>query len=218
MINLNKDKIQTINKEIKKISEVVQQFKGRSTNQNVEKVIAQKNKEFLLLKSKVDALKSEIKTKTKEMVEVRTRVNTRQTVKSDLEVNWNDFHREQEIKAKKEKHLKDKLREALKIQETYKRILERLREERSQFDAHLKNMQKSYESKTNDSREVHTIKNESHDAKRQAIMDIKFLKRENDKKNEQLMKNIDKERILQNKKAKVLNVLEERKLDDYKQD
>jgi len=140
---MNKEKITTINKEIKKISDVVQQFKGKSANQNLEKLIQQKNKEFLMLKSKVDAIKSEIKTKTKELVEVRTRVGTRQNVKNNLESNWNTFHRDQETKEKKEKHLKDKLREALKIQETYKRILERLREERSQFDAHLKNMQKS---------------------------------------------------------------------------
>jgi len=140
---MNKEKITTINKEIKKISDVVQQFKGKSANQNLEKLIQQKNKEFLMLNSKVDAIKSEIKTKTKELVEVRTRVGTRQNVKNNLESNWNTFHRDQETKEKKEKHLKDKLREALKIQETYKRILERLREERSQFDAHLKNMQKS---------------------------------------------------------------------------
>jgi len=140
---MNKEKITTINKEIKKISDVVQQFKGKSANQNLEKLIQQKNKEFLMLKSKVDAIKSEIKTKTKELVEVRTRVGTRQNVKNNLESYWNTFHRDQETKEKKEKHLKDKLREALKIQETYKRILERLREERSQFDAHLKNMQKS---------------------------------------------------------------------------
>jgi len=49
-------------------------------------------------------------------------------------------------------------------------------------------------------------------------MDIKFLKYENDLKNQELMKNIDKERSLQNKKAKVLNTLGERKLEEYKQD
>lgn len=48
-----------------------------------------------------------------------------------------------EMKDKNEKHIKEKLREALKIQETYKKIIERLREERSQFDTLIKNMQKS---------------------------------------------------------------------------
>lgn len=50
------------------------------------------------------------------------------------------------------------------------------------------------------------------------MMDIKFLKYENEHKNQEMMKNLDKERQLQNKKAKVLNNLEERKMDDYRQD
>jgi len=51
-----------------------------------------------------------------------------------------------------------------------------------------------------------------------AMMDIKFLKYENEQKNQDAMKTIDRERLLQNKKAKVLNSLEERKMDDYKED
>mmetsp|Transcript_70898 Transcript_70898/g.152769 ORF Transcript_70898/g.152769 Transcript_70898/m.152769 type:complete len:104 (-) Transcript_70898:985-1296(-) len=103
-----------------------------------------------MLKGKVDALKNEILVKKKERVDVRDRVESRATAKDVLSNDWQDMDRKKEEKEKRERHLKDKLREALKIQETYRKILERLKEERSQFDSHLQNMQKSYETKNND--------------------------------------------------------------------
>lgn len=103
-----------------------------------------------MMKGKVDALKSEIKIKTKDKIEIQTRVSTRAHNKSELESNFKTFEKQQEQKDMREKVLKDKLREACKVQETYKRILERLREERSQFDAYIKNLQKSHSSKNND--------------------------------------------------------------------
>lgn len=45
-------------------------------------------------------------------------------------------------------------------------------------------------------------------------MDIKLIKYEKDKNNTVTMRNIDREKVLQNKKAKVLNMLEERKVED----
>lgn len=71
-----------------------------------------------MMKGKVDALKSEIKIKTKEKIEIQTRVSTRANNKSDLESNYKQFEKLQEQKDLREKVLKDKLREALKVQET----------------------------------------------------------------------------------------------------
>lgn len=69
----------------------MQQFKGRNTNTKVERIIEQKQKDLLILKGKVDSIKSEIKLKNKEFIEVKTRVSTRQNTKDDLETNWNQY-------------------------------------------------------------------------------------------------------------------------------
>lgn len=71
-----------------------------------------------MMKGKVDALKSEIKIKTKEKIEIQTRVSTRANNKNELESNYKQFEKLQEQKDLREKILKDKLREALKVQET----------------------------------------------------------------------------------------------------
>jgi len=72
----------------------------------------------MMMKGKVDALKSEIKIKTKEKIEIQTRVSTRANNKNELESNYKQFEKLQEQKDLREKILKDKLREALKVQET----------------------------------------------------------------------------------------------------
>jgi len=50
------------------------------------------------------------------------------------------------------------------------------------------------------------------------MMDIKFLNYDNKQKNFDSMKNIEKERKLQSRKAKVLNEIEEKQMEAYNND